>query len=327
MRKEPSSSATSTHSQSPPTTSSTTASAKKKSPTHRRTHSKSPSITSALSVHYDVINKLGRGSVGTVFQAMDRQHGRLHAVKVVRKAAITDALSEMSVRREVSALKSFRHKHIVRLHHVREDRDFLFIATEYCSQGDLVSQLRRLSVGFSEFRAISVMRQVFSALKYLHAQGVSHRDIKLGNILIAPDGSVRLADFGLVHWRRADDLQTSARMCGTAEYAAPEVLCGATYAPQAADMWACGVTLYTLLTRSCPFEPAMLAAPDRNAVPALVQSTLQDHALSHVSAQCRKLLFGLLQPNPKRRTSAVDAAVLCDDILEAASTSSTSSWT
>lgn len=323
MRKE---SEPRTRSQSPPSPPSSTASAKKKPHTHRRAHPEIPSITSALSAHYDIINKLGRGSVGTVFQAMDRQYRRLHAIKVVRKAALTDSLSEMSVRREITALKSLHHKHILRLHHIHEDRDFLFIATEYCSQGDLVTQLRRLSVGFSEFRAVTVMRQVFSALKYMHARGVSHRDIKLANILLAPDGSVRLADFGLVHWRRSDDTPTSARRCGTAEYAAPEVLRGTTYSPQIADMWACGITLYVLLTRTCPFEPAQLASADRNVVPALIQSTIQDHALSHVSPHCRKLLVGLLQPNPKRRISTVAAATLCDHILDNVSTSSSSSW-
>lgn len=298
---------------------------KKKETSHRRTHSDGSSLYSALSTHYDVINQLGKGSVGTVFQATDRYNRRLHAVKVVRKSNMSDPLSQLSIRRELAALKTLHHKNILHLHHVHEDKHFLYIATEYCSQGDLVAQLRRTSVAFSEFRAVSIMRQVFSALKYMHARGVSHRDVKLANILLAPDGTVRLADFGLVHWREDGDHHTSARMCGTAEFASPEVLQGRTYSPRCADIWACGVTLYTLLSRSCPFEPAQLVSSDRAGLVTIVRNALQHDDLPRLSVPCRKLLLGLLQPNAERRLTAAAACALCDDFLDSSSSSGSSS--
>lgn len=273
----------------------------------------------AVSARYDIISRIGHGSMGTVFQVLDRAEGRLHALKVVRKADICDPVGRLSMRRETAALKTFRHPNIVRFHHVYEDVSYVYIATEYCSQGDLTHLLRRTSVPFTEHRALTIMQQVFQALQYLHGHGVSHRDVKLQNVLIAPDGSVRLADLGLVHWRRPQDTnKLSTRFCGTQEYAAPEVVMRREYVPQFSDMWACGVTLYILLTRSIPFRNThwddLLTA---KAINLHIMALLGGEALAHVHLPCRQLLQGLLAAHPPARISAADAVALCEEGINA----------
>lgn len=281
-------------------------------------------METAITARYDIINRIGAGSMGTVYQVTDRTDSRLHALKVVRKVDVSDPVNKLSMRRETAALTRFKHPNIVRFHHAYEDARYFFLATEYCSQGDLTALLRRTSVGVPEDQALSIMRQVFSALAYLHSHGVSHRDVKLQNVLIAPDGSVRLADLGLVHWRKKEGaakanqnpkLAVSTRLCGTVEYAAPEVLMRKEHVPQYADMWACGVTLYMLLTRATPFRSVVWDELSSRAANLNIVALLGGEALAHVHLPCRQLLEGLLCANPSSRISANDAIALCDEGL------------
>lgn len=352
-----------------------------------------PHLEAAVASHYDIIHRVGVGSVGTVYQVMDRtsspssstssssslsvsppsprssssslllngQQQRLHALKVIRKSDLKDALSQLSIRRETAALKKLRHRHIVKFHHAHEDDHFIYVATEYCSKGDLTNLLRRTSYGLAEADALRIMRQVLDALDYLHSRGVSHRDVKLQNVLVKSDGSIRLADLGLVHWRlpcqkndsennnstngggmigcTCAECSSSTRFCGTLSYAAPEVVMrgggGAQYVPKLVDMWACGVTLYALLTRQLPFGQAgLLAACNEemgkikrkdveggvsSILHAIVHNVLDGEALSHVSVGCRALLKGLLVIDPRKRMSAARAREFCDDILSSPS--------
>lgn len=346
-------------------------------------------MEAAVTSHYDIIHRVGVGSVGTVFQVMDRppsssspsssplsispasspssssplllqgSQQRLHALKVIRKSDLKDGLSQLSIRRETAALKRLRHRHIVKFHHAHEDVNFIYVATEYCSKGDLTNLLRRTSYGLAENDALHIIRQVLDALDYLHSHGVSHRDVKLQNVLVKSDGTVRLADLGLVHWRvpcqkntasnnsasngngngngmigcTCSECSSSTRFCGTLCYAAPEVVMrgsgdGAQYVPKLVDMWACGVTLYALLTRQLPFgKGGLFAACNEEmnkikrkekggvSVDGLIQGVLNGEALSHVSDGCRAVLKGLLVVDPAKRMSAARARDLCDDII------------
>lgn len=281
----------------------------------RKSKVQRPSMEVAINSKYDIINRIGSGSVGTVFQVIDHANSRLHALKVVRKSDLTDSLAQLSIRRETTALRRFRHPNIIRFHHAFEDVHFIYVATEYCSRGDLMTLLRRTSLGLPELDSLKIMRQVFQALAYLHSYGVSHRDVKLENVLLAPDGSVRLADLGLVHWRKPDDARLSTRFCGTPVYAAPEVVKRKEYVPQFADMWACGITLYILLTRS---KPSRLISGDNmsnRAINLNVIALLGSEELAHVHLHCRQLLERLLVVDAAKRISAKDAIALCDEAL------------
>lgn len=272
-------------------------------------------LEQAVRAHFRLINFVGRGSTGCVFQAISHHSSRLHAVKTVKKSAVTSA-SLQAIRREIAALRSLNHAHVLRFHCVHEDDDFILIATEFCLRGDLLKALRQTSVGFSEARAVAYMRQVFSALCYLHRKGVSHLDVKPENILIAQDGSVRLADFGSVHSRTPTMEVLSSRVCGSPQYAAPEVLQGRGYVPQFADAWSCGISLFVLLTRSLPFDDAWWRSVGGHVGSAHIDRLLRHRDLVRLSDKGSALIAGLLTVNPCERMSAEGALRLCDSILQ-----------
>lgn len=278
--------------------------------------SDSSHLEDRLKSHYVVINCVGKGSVGTVFQGMDRSANRLHAIKVIRKSDVMSSTAKSSMQNELTALQTLRHKYIMRFHYSHEDDDYIYIATEFCSKGDLLSLMRKSSVGLSARRAISIMRQVFLALRYMHDRGVSHRDVKLQNVLMATDGSIRLADFGLVHFNEPDkENALSKRVCGTPDYSAPEIIAGLPYIPQLADMWACGITLYVLLTRRKPFNVSSWRRAKYARIVDDVKSALSDDCLKDVGTPCKTLLRGLLSVNPSDRLSTANAISICEDAL------------
>lgn len=133
---------------------------------------------------------------------------------------------------------------------------------EFCPNGDLLDRIRyrgRLSAAMSR----QFFSQIAGAVRYLHSMGVAHRDIKCENVLIHGRNSVKLTDFGFA--RRLDfdqkgGIVLSDTYCGSAAYAAPEVLKGVAYDPRAYDMWSLGCVLYIMVTGVMPFDDQNLAA-------------------------------------------------------------------
>lgn len=288
------------------------ATSKHVSPTSRR----NKSVSQAVASHYNVINCIGRGASGTVFQVSDRHVHRLQAIKVVRKSDLKTTFAKQSLHREIAALDALRHRHILHFHETHDDADFVYIATEYCGRGDLLDLLRRSSLPLPERRALSLMRQLFSAVQFLHARGISHRDIKLQNVLLATNGTLRLADFGVVHRDTTHDLrETSSRICGTADYVAPEVLARRPYVPRFVDLWQCGVTLFLLLTREKPFDTTAWRDAHSSDIRLQTVAALRHQSLANISKPCRQLLRGLLAVDPATRLSADDAIALCDEAI------------
>lgn len=143
------------------------------------------------------------------------------------------------------------HPNVVGLKAVFDTDETLFIVMELVEEGELYEMIAEKK-SFSEKDASHIMKQVFSALNYLHTNGIVHRDLKLENMLVCDKTTltVKLADFGLSKLYAGQALQTA---CGTPFYVAPEILFGTGYGV-AVDMWACGVLLYILLSGRLPFH-------------------------------------------------------------------------
>ncbi|CAI5482535.1 unnamed protein product [Closterium sp. Yama58-4] len=207
-----------------------------------------------LEARYEVAEgELGRGKVGVLRACRCRATGRQFACKTISKAAMICEAECDEVRREVQMMQRARgHPRIVAMHEALEDARAVHVIMELCHGGELFHRIVTRQ-RYSEPAAASVARQLASALAFLHARGVAHRDVKPENILLCSrddDTSIKLTDFG------AATLLLPGAQCtervGSPYYLAPEVL-SEQYGLQA-DVWSAGVVLFVLLSGSPPFS-------------------------------------------------------------------------
>lgn len=206
-----------------------------------------------LDGRYLLDQEIARGGMGVIYQATDVGLGRRVALKVIAPelAARPDVVEFFQ--REASALASVRHEHVVRIYAFGAHDQQMFFAMEFVDGRDLDALLwDHLQHGahIPAYRVLSILRQVASGLAAVHAQGLIHRDVKPGNIVIENDsGRPVLVDFGLA---LPADGRVSESVAGSPHYMAPEQARNEMVGP-AADVYAFGVTAFELLTGQLPF--------------------------------------------------------------------------
>mmetsp|Transcript_18777 Transcript_18777/g.31303 ORF Transcript_18777/g.31303 Transcript_18777/m.31303 type:complete len:1208 (+) Transcript_18777:214-3837(+) len=211
--------------------------------------------------NYQIGAEIGRGGFAVVFQAFNVELGDFNAVKRFPLHAIDDeSLSQIEA--EIELMKKLNHPNIVKYVDTIRTDDYLYIVLEYMENGSLLTVFKKFG-SFSESLAAIYIVQVLKGLKYLHEQGVLHRDIKGANILTTKDGQVKLADFGVamnLSDGARDDCEQENDVVGTPYWMAPEVIEMST--PTAAcDIWSVGCTIIELLTGKPPyFDLAPMAA-------------------------------------------------------------------
>ena len=210
--------------------------------------------------HYRVVAKIGEGGMGVVYRAYDEVLHRDVAVKVVQKDPAVDASTRQNLLHEARASSALAHPNIGTIYEVGESEGALYIVMELVEGKSLhvVSQ----SGGRAPESALRYGVQIASALARAHDRGVVHRDLKTANIVVTPDGLVKVLDFGLA--RRVSSilegptqsfasLEDASSVSGTLPYMAPEILRGEA-ADSRSDLWALGVVLYELASGRLPFE-------------------------------------------------------------------------
>lgn len=205
---------------------------------------------------YEVVGELGRGAMGVVYKARDPQIDRMVAVKTVSlRGHDAEAESEYRARflNEAQAAGRLHHPGIVSVFDVGEDADSgdPYIVLEYVS-GEALNRVLAREHKLSLSRALQIAEEVARALDYAHEQGVTHRDIKPGNILITEDGHAKIADFGIAKLNLAH-FTVPGRLLGTPAYMAPEQLTGEG-ADGRSDLFSLGVILYAMATGHSPFQ-------------------------------------------------------------------------
>jgi tetratricopeptide (TPR) repeat protein/predicted Ser/Thr protein kinase len=217
----------------------------------------------------ELLEELGRGGAGVVFKAQQPNLGRMVAVKMLVSGVHAGAAERQRFQAEARAAARLQHPNIVRIYQVGEVEDRPYLVMEYLAGGPLSARLRGTPRPARE--AAELLRTLARAVHCAHEQGILHRDLKPGNVLLERDGTPKIADFGLAkHFdpealRREEGaeekpsdvagLTETGQVLGTPSYMAPEQARGAIRELKpAADVYALGAILYELLTGRPPFR-------------------------------------------------------------------------
>ncbi|KAJ9050931.1 Cell cycle serine/threonine-protein kinase cdc5/MSD2, variant 5 [Entomophthora muscae] len=202
-------------------------------------------------VHFYIGKNIGEGGFATCYEATCSITGKVICCKTIWKAKLQQAPAKLRVRNEVSIHRKMNHPNVVKYYSSIEDADFVFIFMEICRQGSLKDLLFHRKI-LTEPEVRFYMLQLLSAVEYFMESKVIHRDLKLANIFVAEDMTLRIGDFGLACKLEAGQDRRTTR-CGTPNYTAPEVLYQDSHSYEV-DMWALGIIMYTLLVGTPPFQ-------------------------------------------------------------------------
>ena len=244
---------------------------------------------------YKIKSQIGKGGMSTVYLA---EHVRLHtrwAVKEVRKnqAVRFDFLAESNI------LKRLQHPMLPRIVDIFETAEAVYVVEDFV-EGITLDDLLRQQRKVDEAQGLQWFRDLCGVLRYLHNQRpnpIIYRDMKPSNIMLQPDGTLKLIDFGIAREYK-ENSSADTTYVGTRGYAAPEQF-GKAQTDARTDIYALGVTMYHLLTGKSPYEPPYQFVPARQLVPELT------HGAEYILNKC-------VQPEPIDRYQSVDA--LLDDL-------------
>ncbi|KAI0458434.1 hypothetical protein F5B21DRAFT_500331 [Xylaria acuta] len=201
----------------------------------------------------------------------------------------------LSIEREVAVLKLIDHPHIVKLHDIWENRAEIYLVLEYMDGGDMFSYINAYGP-LPEFEMVGYLRQILTALEYVHSFNICHRDLKPENILMKSNGVVKIADFGMAAIQQSPThaLRTS---CGSPHYAAPELIARTRYQGDKVDIWSMGCLLYATLCRRLPFDD-----PDGNVPRLLAKAKKGVYSVpDFLSREARDLIAKMLTVDPVKR--------------------------
>ena len=259
--------------------------------------------------NYEILEEIGRGGMGVIYRARQRHSGRIVALKRVITYHADSHETLARFRREAGAAASLDHPNILPVYEVSETEDGLpFFSMKFATGGSL-------RTGASGIRGeprecVRLMAKIARAIEYAHTQGILHRDLQPGNILLDARGEPLVSDFGLAKWLDEEsDLTRTLTTFGTPGYVAPEQAEGAHFGP-AADTYSLGAILFNVLAGRPPFiganalsviqQAAATSAPKlRSLVPSV------DRDLETVVARC-------LERDPKARYQS--AGALAEDL-------------
>jgi tetratricopeptide (TPR) repeat protein len=247
---------------------------------------------------YEILGEIGRGAMGVVFKARDKNLGRVVALKRLPDNLRDHPAAVTLFRREAQAAAALNHRNIVTLFDAGEENGSYFITMELLEGMPLNRILKkrgRLSVADTARLGV----QIAAGLQYAHDQRIVHRDIKTGNLFFTKDRTVKIMDFGLA--KTIEEVRKSSTMIGgTPYFMAPEQAAGEEL-DHRADLYAFGVTLYQLVTGTVPFREGDLTYHHRNTAPPHPRSHLEE-----IPEALAEIILQLLAkaPDDRPRTAA-----------------------
>jgi serine/threonine protein kinase/tetratricopeptide (TPR) repeat protein len=243
--------------------------------------------------NYQILEEIGRGGMGVIYRARQRHSRRIVAIKRILSYHADSQDTLMRFRREAQAVANLDHPNVLPIYEVSETHEGLpFFSMKFASGGSLLEAAPGLRS--DPRRAVALVAKVARAVQYAHEQGILHRDLKPGNILLDARGEPMVSDFGLAKWLEpTGHLTRTPTVFGTPGYIAPEQVNGsAGNLTAAADVYSLGAVLFDLLTGRPPFtgEHALNTIQQAAEKPAPKLRSLQPSVDRNVEIICAKCL-------------------------------------
>jgi serine/threonine-protein kinase len=261
-----------------------------------------------LGDRYLLLEPVARGGMGEVWRAEDTVLGRIVAVKVLRHELAGDSDFAQRFRAEARAMAALSDPSVVEVHDFGHANGVIYLVMQFVPGESLRALLNRLGP-LAPHHTMQIVAQAARALHLAHVNGIVHRDVKPGNLLIRPDGRVVLTDFGVAWIRGAERLTAAGEVFGTPTYLAPEQIDGGPLGP-AADVYALGIVAYECLTLHPPFTA------DSAVGVALMQTRDEPPPLPvSVPESMRYVVIRALAKDPRQRWES--AAAMAEAALAA----------
>src|SRR5262245_44927305 len=255
---------------------------------------------------YQLVTWLGEGSMGVVYKAHDLMLDRDVAVKFLSPKYFSGTEAVARFLREARLVARLSHPNIMSIFDVGEDQGWQYLIFEFIPGNDLHALARRRTEPWTTTDTLPILKAVLSALAYAHEQGVIHRDIKTGNIMITPQGQVKVTDFGLAFGYEDVRLTQGEGMLGTALYMSPEMIQGKAIDPRT-DLYSLVIVFYEVLTGESPFAGEQVVqiiskVIHTTPIPLYVQRPDIPHTLESV-------IMRLMMKEPDQRYASAQEAL------------------
>ena len=268
-------------------------------------------IGRTFSGRYRIVERIGIGGMAEVYRAQDTVLGRIVAVKVMLPQYAADADFTRRFRQEAASAANLQSPYIVNVYDWGQDEGTYYIVMEYVRGGDLKTAIRERG-RINQRKVAEIASQSCQALSVAHGQDIVHRDVKPQNIMVQPDGNVKVMDFGIARAKNSVKTQTSS-VLGTAHYISPEQAQGKDLTA-ASDIYSLGVCMYEAITGKLPFD-----GPDAVSV-AMKQVNEKPRPLHEIYPDVDPVLEAIvlraMEKEPvKRFPTALDMRRVLNDFL------------
>jgi serine/threonine protein kinase/tetratricopeptide (TPR) repeat protein len=242
-----------------------------------------------LGQRYEILETLGRGGMGAVYKARDREVNRIIALKVIRPDLAGNSSIIDRFKQELVLSHQVTHRNVVRIYDLGEADGVKFITMEYIEGSDLRSLIKERKA-FPPGEAVEIMIQICRALEAAHSVGVIHRDLKPQNVMRDNQGRVVVMDFGLARLVESDGMTQTGALVGTMEYMSPEQALGSTL-DQRSDLFTVGLIFYELLTGKMPFRAdsalaSLIKRTQERAAPVTTHDSTIPSVLANIVSKC-----------------------------------------
>lgn len=263
-----------------------------------------PDITrgNVLNDRYEIIEEIGKGGMGKVYKAFDRDIDEYVALKIIRPEIASDENTISRFTNELKLARKISHRNVCRMYDLGRDGDTKFISMEYISGEDLKKTIRRMG-SLTIRKTVAIGKQICQGLSEAHRLGVFHRDLKPHNIMIDREGNARIMDFGIARFPEAKGITDAGMMIGTPHYLSPEQVAG-TGTDRRSDIYSMGIILFEMVTGKVPFDgdtTLSIAVKHKTEAPRDPREFN-----NQIPEKLSQLILRCLEKNPQKRYQSAD---------------------